>query len=290
MKSKVVKLFDPSNIEIPQELKGWRIGEEEADKLLDALAQEYYTEFEADAAAEGDSVFCRAAAGSALADRTVIIYPGRGMPCAEEAEKKAAGLRKGDKFTAVLGGMPVELTVEKIVRRLPSKIDDELICSLGIDGITTPGEYRAYAKQQREEENRTLSARELSAYMLDAAVEGSEYEIDPAEEEAWLNENAKMMFEYSLSDGIDPRIPDEGFDFLTDEEAIEKIKEEIRPQFRSQAVCAALCEKSGFTFGSEDAETPDLPGDEDLISEMYTSKAWDILFDTALRRLEEEDK
>lgn len=287
MKTKVTKLFDVDQIPTPEDLPDWHVDEAAVDGLLDSLALRHAAETEEREAQTGDTVFC--AAGGKYAGRTVLVYPGRHMPGAEAAEKAVLGAAPGATVETELGGAPAVLTVKKIVRRAPAKIDDKLIQGEHIDGVDTVESYRVYIKNKTEEQNRSLSAKHLSASLREELIARSAYEVDEAEQEAWTDKAAREMLKMYEAEGIDPHVPEEGTDFLTDEEVLENFKTQLRPQFLALAVSRAFCAGRGVAFGEEERK---LYADNGVTGEQaeesfMDSKMWEILYDIALKRLEE---
>ncbi len=286
MKTKVTKLYDVALIPTPEDIPEWRVDEAAVDGLVKALAVQHAVETQGDAVQTGDTVFC--AARGALEDRTVLVYPGRSIPGAEQAEKALLGAGCGDTVKTELAGSPVSLTVQRIVRRTPAPIDDRLVREEKIDGVETVAAYRAYIKEKTQEQNRSLSAKHLSAALHDALVEKSDYQVDEEEQEAWTDKAAKEMLKMYEQEGIDPHIPEDGTDFLTDEEVLAQFKESLRSQYLSLAMSRAFCEQQGVTFGPEEQKLyaeNGCTGDE-AESGFMESKTWEILYNIAMERLE----
>ena len=260
MKTKVTKLYDVALIPTPEDIPEWRVDEAAVDGLVKDLAVQHAVETQGDAVQTGDTVFC--AARGALEDRTVLVYPGRSIPGAEQAEQALLG-----------AGCP---------------IDDRLVREEKIDGVETVAAYRAYIKEKTQEQNRSLSAKHLSAALHDALVEKSDYQVDEEEQEAWTDKAAKEMLKMYEQEGIDPHIPEDGTDFLTDEEVLAQFKESLRFQYLSLAVSRAFCEQQGVTFGPEEQKLyaeNGCTGDE-AESGFMESKTWEILYNIAMERLE----
>ena len=287
MKTKVTKLYDVKCIPIPEDIPDWHADEATVDELLKALAPRHAAETEVQEVQMGDTVFC--ASEGALADRTVLVYPGRNMPGAEAAEKAVLGCTPGGAVQTELGGVPAVLTVKKIVRRAPAAMDDALIQGEHIDGVDTVEGYRAYIKDKTEEQNRSLSAKRLSAALREELIAKSEYDVDDAEQEAWTEDAARQMLKMYEEEGIDPHIPEDGTDFLTDEEGMENFQNQLRPQFLALAMSRAFCEAHGVSFGPEEQKMYADNGyeGEDAESSFLDSKTWGLLYDIALKRLED---
>ena len=298
MKSQVITLYEVKNVAVPAELCAWQVDEAEIDARISALAMEYAAETAVETAAEGDCAVCRGAENSPLADRTVLIFPGRAIPGAEEAEKVVIGKKTGEQAAVALAGAETVLTIEKILRRQPAAVDDALIQELEIDGVTTVAGYRAYFRNECEQSNRTMAVRQISSYLFQELVERSDFAIDRGEMDAWTGKRAAQMFRYMLEEGEDPRLPEEGFEILTDEQAIAKIAESLESQFKEILVCRALCRQNGICFTAEDiqseleqlqaAEGAEAVDEEQLLENKYFFELWTILENRAKTFLEGE--
>lgn len=254
MKSRVVKLYDYKSISIPAEMCDWQLDEADIDARINGLAMEFAQEAFVETVAEGDCVFCRAAENGPMADRTVLLFPGRAIPGAEEAEKAIVGKNAGERVVVTLAGAESELTIEKIQRYMPAVIDDKLIQKLAIDGVHTIADYRTYFRNERERSNKSMAAGQIATYMLQKLIEHSEFAIDSEEMNVWTGKRAEQMFQYMLEEGEDPRLPEEGFDILTDEQAIAKIAKSLESNFKETLVCREFCAQNGIRFTAEDVQ------------------------------------
>ena len=296
MKSRVVKLYDFKNIAIPAEMRDWQLDEADIDVRMNGLAMEFAQEIFAETVAEGDCVFCQAAENCPLTDRTVLLFPGRAIPGAKEAEKAVIGKKAGEQVNTKIGGTEAELVIKEILRRAPADINDALIQKLDIDGVKTVSEYRDYYRKTREESNLSMVSNEVVEDILQELVQRSEIDIDDEEMKDWTETRAVQAFEYMLENGEDPRLPEEGFEILTDEQAIANIAKSMEQQFRELIICRALCEENGMFFTVEDAlkeMTQGLDAEEignidenELLLNQYYFSAWGILENRAKSLLE----
>lgn len=125
--STVTKLYNYMAADIPEELKRWHVTEEEIRTALEVLSQEHADLARVDRVENGDAVHCACVSGP-QAGRTVLLYPGRKLPRAEEAEATALGQRPGDRFSCRLVGSQVTLEVKEALRLTPHPVDDGLAC------------------------------------------------------------------------------------------------------------------------------------------------------------------
>ena len=296
MKSKVKKLYAIEKISIPSEICTWKVGQEEIKAKLEALSLEYASDSLCDTVMKGDCVFCRSERNRSFSDRTILLYPNRSIPEAEKAEEAIIGKKSGSQVKTTLAGIDVVLTIEKIVRRLPAAIDDELILKLAIDGVKTLVDYEEYYKNKQEENNKVNATHNIVSYLIQELIEHSEYDIDTDDMNEWTSKRAAKYFEYMLEEGEDPRLPEEGFDILTDEEAIAKIAGNLEPEYKELLVCLALCEEKGIHFSKDDVQADikeyqesgefDFVDEEEMLMKKYIGAAWHILEEKATTFLE----
>ena len=105
MRSKLTQCYDYRQLAVPEELKKWRFPESQIDEELEALARDHSSEQQMEGPVkDGHSVQC-----TCLKDekgnwegRTVLLYPGRSLPGAQEAEQAVLGKRQGETFSCQL--------------------------------------------------------------------------------------------------------------------------------------------------------------------------------------------
>ncbi len=247
MKSIVTKLCDIGSLTVPKELGKWHVGTEEVEDRLNTLARIHADELHPDTVLPGDSVRL-----SCPGRMDVLLFPGLGLPGAEEAEKAVTGLGVGDSLTAPINGRGLTMTVSEILRRVPGAITDQLVQAEGIEGVSTVDQYRRWYLETNEAQNRSTALKEIAFFLLDAIRDCSEYALDPQEADKWTQERAEAAFNDSIAMGEDPHIPDEGFELLTDEQAIARLKEQMLPEFQTVLVTRKLCEAQGISLTWED--------------------------------------
>lgn len=285
MEVKVKKLYDVSKIVVPDEMKEWKTTDSQIQEQLEVLSRLSAKEENVSLVEKGDCVVLSCTEG-ALKDRTVLLYPGLNLPGAEKAEEAVIGLAAGSELVTELHGA-VKLKIEKIVRRVPTAIDDALVQMQNIEGVTTVDAYRAWYKETTDEANKERVLKGINAYYIDMLAEQSEFEYDQTEIEQWIEEQIQMQ------KACGEEIPEEMFEMMR--------AEGPRPLFR-EAVAKAICEAEGFTF------TPDMFEDElkmlveqmpemeamlDEYKEMYVQgaymdKAMELLSEPAKKCLEVE--
>lgn len=242
MKSTITKLYDYKQSIIPQELRRWHASEEEIREQLELLSRNHAFEEDAEEVRSGDSVACRGESAAARWNReTLLVYPGHGlMPAMEEA---LLGAKTGEYRTVETEEGAVKLTIKRIVRRSNMPMGDELIRLEKIDGVETVEDYRQWFRRQKEDFYRQRARYQCAKFLLDEIREKSQLSIDQEEKDAWLREQVDCLYNAMVAVGRDPRIPDEGVDFLTEEQAKEKMCREQEWAFTEYVVQSHMAEK-----------------------------------------------
>ncbi len=275
MASTISMLYDIRNLEIPDYMRSWRVTQEDIDSALALMARECATLKEVEAVQPGDVVRCTALDNQdKYSGRSILLYPGRNLRGAGKAEQDAIGLTPGTTFKTELGGVaidsysksdeenqaaleashgePITLKIEQILRLCDMEISDELAKAQGIDGVETLQQLIDwYVENNQPKKLKDVKAELVRDKIMPALLEKSEYAIDPEEESNWAKQHGKYMYDLMTENGMDPHIPDEGFDFLTDEEALEKLTREQLPRFREVVLTRYLAELNGFTYTQE---------------------------------------
>lgn len=242
MKSTITQLYDYKQSVIPAELRRWHAAEEEIREQLKTLSRNHAFEAEVEEVQSGDSVACRGESTAARWDRkTLLFYPGHGlMPVLEEA---LLGAKAGESRTVETAEGPVKLTVKRIVRRRNMPVGDVLVRLEGIEGVETVADYERWFREQREDFYRQRARYQCAKFLLDEIQEKSTLSIDQEEKDAWMKERIDCLYDAMVAAGMDPTIPSEGFDFLTEEQAKEKMYREQEWAFTACVVQSYMAEK-----------------------------------------------
>lgn len=240
MKGIVTKLCDIDSIEIPQEMLEIRVDEQQVEDELQALSLRYASEEQADVAEQGDTVVCQADRESYPDGRTILLYTAVPMPGAADAAQAALGKKAGDTFTAPLAGKTVTLTVEKIIRRTPVEVNDALIAGLGMDGVATVEDYRNYLRNKAMDDQKMEQSKVITRYFLEQMEQGSSYEYDPQEMDAYVQKTMEEYLKESREMGI--------------EESPEEIKASIIAQEKQNWMAQAFCNSRNIPVDVADAE------------------------------------
>lgn len=246
MKSAVTQLYDYKSIQIPEEMLSGRIEDAEIEAQLEVLARDHAKETEADVVQTGDSVACR---GDSVCPRwnreRLLFYPGRGL-CEEKLENACVGAKTGDMRQVETEDGAVQLTVLQIIRRIAPPVDNLLVQGEAIPGVETVQDYYGYYRSIHEPERRAQAARQAVQMLIKESVEKSEYRIDEEEADEWAGDQANRRFQAMVAAGIDPCIPLQGTDFLTEEQAKEQMHREFREQYPKYLFGTAVLQKEGI--------------------------------------------
>jgi len=251
MKSKVTKLYDYTQVEVPAELRLWRVSDRKIDEQMASLSRTHARELDVEQVQAGDSVVCRGESAVGRWNKPVLLfYPGSGL-CEKVIGDALVGMKPGESKTVAASEGNVTLTVIRVVRREAHPIDDELVKLENVEGVETVEAYRRWYREKTEKWNRDHDIAYLARHLLDEVEKNSEYEIDETEETAWAEKTAEQARQADEANGIDPTIPEEGTDFLTEEHVKEKYIQRVRPFFRGQFVHKAVA----LLLSGKDEET-----------------------------------
>ncbi len=272
MASTISMLYDIKKLEIPDSVRAWRVTQEDIDSALALMARECATLKEVEAVQPGDVVRCIALDNQdKYSGRSILLYPGQNLRGAQKAEQDAIGLTPGTTFKTELGGVaidsyrksdeenkaaleachgePVTLRIETILRTCDMEISDELAKAQGIDGVETLQQLIDwYVENNQPKKLKDVKTNLIRKHVLPALFEKSEYAIDPEEESDWANRHGKYMFDLMTKNGIDPHLPDEGTELLSDEEALDKLMREQLPRYKEFVLTRYLAECAGFSY------------------------------------------
>lgn len=203
MKGNVIRLCNLSDIAIPDEFLTATVDEAEVDRQVQALCRRYAAQLPVQQAQQGDIVYCRADGARYGDGRTVMLYTALDIPGAEEATQAALGKTIGARFSTVLCGAGVQLTVEKIIRPVPAQLDDGLIASIGLEGVNTVADYRAYMADKMLSECRMEHRKMAVSHVMERLIEDSEFSYSPADLDATIAEEMDEIIRQCQEAGME---------------------------------------------------------------------------------------
>lgn len=231
MKGTVERFCDIAEIEIPSEMLAVSVDGDCAEKEISRLSLRYAVKSEGDVVKKGDIVFCDADEKSYPDSRTVVLFTGVSMPAAEEAAKAVVSAKKGDKISTVIADKNAVLTVKEIMHLEPAKVDDELIKSIGIEGISTVAQYSECIKEKTLNELKTEKVKEINFYVAQTMLDSAGFSYDENE----MNEFAEKE--------LNSYIAAYGEEELGDKE---ETKAAIVESVKRGWLAKAFCEKHGI--------------------------------------------
>ena len=242
MKSTITKMYDYKQMEIPAECGLWRIKDEEITEKLETLSHNHAYETEPETVEKFDSVACRGESAIARWNRKSLrFYPGRKL-CDTAIENALVGAKVGESRAVKTDEGEITLTVTRIIRRQNMPVGDELVKAEDIEGVETVADYCRWYREQNEPERRTFATMRMAYQLIEEVAEKSEFSFDEEEKHTWVNSRVDAVYDAMLQAGVDPTIPKEGFDFLTEEQAKANMYADFAPLFNSHVVCSYLVE------------------------------------------------
>lgn len=255
MESKMINCYDYRQLEVPKELGNWRYPESMIANELEILAREHSNDEEVSLVKEGVNVSCCCleASSESWKGRHVLLYPGRRLPGAEEAEQEILGKKKGDEITCCIKDIRLTLKIEQIVRKHVIKVSDELILLLNISNVQTVEDYYRWYHEKHDNEYREKACIRISQYWLEEISKRSEFQIEEEEKRKWCVHRAHVMYDSFVAADIDPRKQQDGT-VLTKEETIENLAQSQEMYFVPYLMYRYFCEKDDFVLTEQDFE------------------------------------
>lgn len=241
MNGKVTKLCDLTSICISPDLLTASVDMQQVEHELRKLSVHYADRIEVENVNSGDIVYCTADNESYPDGRSILLYTALNIPGAEDAVKKVLGKHMGDTMTVVLSGKEASLTVKKIIRLIPVEVNDKLIASMGIDGVFTVDDYRAYIKEKMladiRMENHKMAIRDVMAQM----TEKSSFEYDDAEADKYLAENMEAIKADYEAVGMEPP-------------TVEELREGVLEQSKQGWLAEEFCRRNNIEIDKAGVE------------------------------------
>ena len=151
MKSKVLQVKDYREIDVRPLLTPFAPDEEALETELRRLTNPYIRWEEGRTAASGDQVVCRLVSDCPRFHREKVRFvAGSGM-FHRELEALAAGMSVGETGELDLPEGRVSLTLTGVMNRVVPAPSDEMVEKLGLEGVRTVADYRAYLLAQQKE-------------------------------------------------------------------------------------------------------------------------------------------
>lgn len=184
----VNKLYDVDSIKIPEDMLEISVEDNCGDEAVKQLSLRYAEEVSADISEVNDIVYCAGDKDNYPDKRTLMIFTGSDIPGAEKAREAVLNKKVGDVVETALADKNVTLTVNKIVRRIPVKVDDNLIAGLGIEGVETVDAYKDHVTAQALENLKMETVKMIDGYIVKEMLEGCQFTYDEKEMDEYARE------------------------------------------------------------------------------------------------------
>ena len=279
MNGTVTKFCDPDSIRIPGELLEVHVEEAALDAEIQRLGLRYAREIPAERVESGDMAECLADSGAYPDGRKILLYTATALPGAEAAVRAVMGKSVGDRFDTEILGKAVTLTVEKILRREPVEVNDDLIRSLGLEEVGTLAEYRDFLRKKAEADRELENSKAVVRYLMDEMRSRSEFRYDGDEMEAYIR---KMMEDYGAQE------PEGGMPPMSDEELRQGVLFQVQQGWLMEAFCRergiAVDEAAAEDEANQMAEMSALMGEpapdqEELLTMARQNQCFTAFFD-----------
>lgn len=203
MRSKVFSMFPFEQVDITAFKRRPVIDEEKLQKELDRAVYPYITWTEGDQTSMGDVVSCRMESSDARFQRSEAkITVGAGLLDKAE-EQKLVGTQVGSTQTLTCRGSNVTVTITSIQKRCVPPLKDEMVAALGIEGVQTVAQYRAYLVKQVVDEQFSHDSYEVIQHVLHTVRERSEVLICQEDWQQYVDWDLNRLAVLSQLDGLD---------------------------------------------------------------------------------------
>ena len=257
MKSKIVECFDYRTLEVEDHLRKWKIPDSEIREEMENLARDHSGETETEDGAKAEdcvSCICTEASAANWKNRTVLLYPGRNLKGAQEAEKACFGKRPGDVFSCEIRGVQVTLAVKKVISRKKVTVGPELFRILQLPGVSTEEDFARWYHEQHDEERRQKASYGIVSFWMQEMAKRSTFSIDEEEKKSWCRVRGEKTYISMLAAGYDMKKEERDGAPITEEEAIEEASSQQEQYFIPYLLYEYFSKKDGFTVSEEEYE------------------------------------
>ncbi len=253
MKSKMTDCYDYKLLDVPEEMGRWHIPDSEIEAELEALARDHSGEEETEGEVQkGDCVrcICVKASKENWEGRTVLLYPGRKLLGAKDAEEAVLGKKRGEEFDCDIKDVSLTLRIEQSVRIRAMRIGNELAEKLDIPGVWTVEDYYRFYHGQHDKERKEKACIGIARYWLEEMSKRSKFDINEEEKKEWCDIRARIMYDSMLAAGYDMKKTQEG-EIISEEEALRRTAKGQEMYFIPYLMYSYFSEKDGFVLTEE---------------------------------------
>ncbi len=178
MKSKVLRAKDYREVDVKPLLTPFAPDEAALEAELRRLVNPYIRWEAGETVSAGDQVVCRLVSDCPrFRKEKVRFVAGSGM-FHKELENLSVGMSVDGTREIVLPEGRVALTLMGVMNRVAPEPGDEMVEKLGLDGVHTVEEYRAYLLEQQKTAAFREDSCEAVKYLLREVISGSEFVLD----------------------------------------------------------------------------------------------------------------
>ncbi len=178
MKSRVLRAKDYREVDVKLLLKPFTPDEAALETELRRLTNPYICWEAGTTVFPGDQVMCRLASDCPRFQKEKVRFvAGSGM-FHKELEELSIGMEAGETREAVLPEGKVSLTLVGVMNRVVPEPGDEMVEKLGLDGVHTVAEYRAYLLEQQKAAAFQEDSYDALNQLMRDVISGSEFVLD----------------------------------------------------------------------------------------------------------------
>ncbi len=294
--SSVTNIPDYLATDIPQDCIPQPAAEEAVEKKMSTLRQKYAGFTAAETVTADSSVRCRMVPQNAI----VLLYPGKKLPGAQQAEQDILGRGIGDTVSTQLCGKDITVQILEITNTCKNMTEEEMVRKEGIPGVETVDAYLQWCRDAIYQDNFNLAARKLAGVFLMEIMDKADFHIADGEQEPWLQGCMEAQLGSRAMRG-----DREAAATLQDPEklqaAIEDNKEQLESRYYQYLAHVSIVRAAGDAFTAEaaaaviaaSAQAMKLPFEDVmqyvnmhyLLEVEYMTRASNILTEKAAQRL-----
>lgn len=175
MKSRVLQIKDYREVDITPLLKPFVPDEAALETELRRLTNPYVRWETGETASAGDQVVCRLVSDCPRFNKEKVRFvAGSGM-FHKELEALVIGMTVGEAREADLSEGRVSLTLTGVMNRVVPELSDEMVEKLGLEGVDTVADYRAYLLAQQKDSAFQDALYEPQKQLMAEVIAGSEF-------------------------------------------------------------------------------------------------------------------
>lgn len=256
-KPEIIEMFDFKNVSIPDKLLEIKVPEAAVDQALHQVAKRYLTISRTDGPVQkGDIVIVDMQSGDTAWQREgehINVGLGFSEPILEES---LLGMYTGGEKSLSIKDSCVAIRVRSICRLTVPVLTDEHVQALGIDGVNTVEDYRAYVTENLLEKAKLEKLNALIPYVIKQIAEQSQFRIP---EDALQAQYDDLLCSIRRFTRVDEHTPEEEYlpafcakqfhkNIKTVEEAEHALRDLALEQVKQSAMALRFVEDAGKKF------------------------------------------